>query len=80
MDHTNIQPFVKSTVEIARSLQWTLHVHSVRIEVKVSTLPEKISDIDNVILTYIDSCVLCSGNEVDKFPPILNYNGGDLRD
>ena len=80
MDHTNVQPLVKSTVEVTRSMQWTLYVHSVRIEVdKVSTLPERISDVKR-ILTYIDSCELCPGNEVDKFTPVLNSNGGDLRD
>ena len=70
MDHTNVHPFVKSTVEVIHSMQWTLYVHSVGIEVKkVSTLPERISDVDDVkkILTYIDSCELCPGNEVDKF-------------
>ena len=60
-----------------------LYVHSVRIEAnKVSTLPERISDVDDVkqILTYIDSCELCPGNEVHKFTPVLNSNGRDLRD
>ena len=75
-----------STLEIPSSFKWTLYVHSVRVEVYsiplLSHLPVYTKTVSGVlqVLSRINSCQFCPGNDYKKYSPLIDARGGTLRD
>ena len=80
------QPMVVSALEIPSSLKWVLYVHSVRVEVHniplLSSLPvyAKTASTVLLILSSINKCQFCPGNDYEKYAELVDARGGSLRD
>ena len=83
---SSTQPVVVSSLQISRSLNWTIYVHSVRLEAStvpaLSNLPSTICCVSDVlnILSAINNSTICQGNEYDTYATVVEARNGTLRD
>ena len=79
-------PKVSTCVEIKESLEWSVYVWSKKLDIASHPLLcsrlTKLRSVDDVrsLLTFIDGCKICKGNDDDKFDPLICKHKGAFND
>ena len=76
-------PTVSRTLVVQQDFSWAVHVEGKQLNYhapQLSTMPQLVVSIANIrdVITYLDSCTLCCGNEDDKYTALVEPRKGSF--